>query len=100
MYVTFVSINLLFILTVICYHQALIFCRTKIDCDNLEQYLLAKGGGPKAMVNEYSCVCLHSDRSAGQRKANLQAFKVMEKHIHLAATKVAAIVLRMEKFDF
>lgn len=32
--------------------------------------------GPKAMVNEYSCVCLHSDRSPQERKANLQAFKV------------------------
>jgi len=28
------------------------------------------------MVNEYSCVCLHSDRSPHERKANLQAFKV------------------------
>ena len=28
------------------------------------------------MVNEYSCVCLHSDRSPQERKANLQAFKV------------------------
>ena len=32
--------------------------------------------GPRAMVNEYSCVCLHSDRSPQERKANLQAFKV------------------------
>jgi ATP-dependent RNA helicase DDX1 len=59
--------------------QALIFCRTKLDCDNMEQFLLSKGGGPNAMVNEYSCVCLHSDRSPAQRRANLQAFKVEEK---------------------
>ena len=28
------------------------------------------------MVNQYSCVCLHSDRSPQERKANLLAFKV------------------------
>ena len=25
--------------------QAIIFCRTKLDCDNMERYLIAKGGG-------------------------------------------------------
>lgn len=25
--------------------QAIIFCRTKIDCDNLEQYFIQQGGG-------------------------------------------------------
>ena len=25
--------------------QAIIFCRTKLDCDNVESYLLYKGGG-------------------------------------------------------
>ena len=24
--------------------QAILFCRTKLDCDNMEQYLLSKGG--------------------------------------------------------
>ena len=28
------------------------------------------------MVNEYSCVCLHSDRRPQERKENLMAFKV------------------------
>ena len=26
-------------------NQAIIFCRTKIDCDNLEQYFMQQGGG-------------------------------------------------------
>jgi len=26
---------------------AIIFCRTKIDCDNIEQYLLSHGGGTR-----------------------------------------------------
>lgn len=27
--------------------QAIIFCRTKIDCDNMEQYFIQQGGGRK-----------------------------------------------------
>ncbi|XP_041375117.1 ATP-dependent RNA helicase DDX1-like [Gigantopelta aegis] len=49
--------------------RALIFCRTKLDCDNLEQYFMRVGGG------SLSCVCLHSDRKPPERKANLQKFK-------------------------
>ena len=25
--------------------QAILFCRTKLDCDNLESYLCSRGGG-------------------------------------------------------
>ena len=25
--------------------QAILFCRTKLDCDNLERYLCSRGGG-------------------------------------------------------
>lgn len=25
--------------------QAIVFCRTKIDCDNMEQYFIQQGGG-------------------------------------------------------
>ena len=32
--------------------------------------------GPKTMVNEFSCVCLHGDRRPQERRDNLQAFKV------------------------
>ena len=55
--------------------QALLFCRTKVDCDNLEAFLVATGGGAAAMVNEFSCACMHSDRNALERRNNLQAFK-------------------------
>lgn len=69
--------------------QAIIFCRTKLDCDNIENYLISLGGGSKAMVNEYSCVCLHGDRRPQERKANLQAFKDGEARF-LICTDVAA----------
>lgn len=55
--------------------QALIFCRTKLDCDNLENYFNQIGGGANNRGNPYSCVCLHGDRKPNERKANLQKFK-------------------------
>lgn len=63
--------------------RAIIFCRTKIDCDNLERYLREVGG------QRYSCVCLHGDRKPHERKANLQSFKD-EKAKFLICTDVAA----------
>ncbi|XP_055693754.1 ATP-dependent RNA helicase Ddx1 [Lutzomyia longipalpis] len=63
--------------------RAIIFCRTKLDCDNLEKYLKYVGG------QKYSCVCLHGDRKPQERKANLDAFK--EKQVKfLICTDVAA----------
>lgn len=49
--------------------KCLIFCRTKIDCDNLEEYMLRNG------EREFSCVCLHSDKRPDERNRNLQIFK-------------------------
>ncbi|XP_065896909.1 ATP-dependent RNA helicase DDX1-like [Dysidea avara] len=68
--------------------QAILFCRTKLDCDNMEQYLMSHGGH-SSMVNKYSCVCLHGDRRPQERKANLQAFKDGEVRF-LICTDVAA----------
>ncbi|XP_044735811.1 ATP-dependent RNA helicase Ddx1 isoform X2 [Chrysoperla carnea] len=63
--------------------KAIIFCRTKVDCDNLERYLKQIGG------NKYSCVCLHGDRKPNERKANLEKFKRNEAKF-LICTDVAA----------
>ncbi|KMQ93149.1 atp-dependent rna helicase ddx1 [Lasius niger] len=63
--------------------RALIFCRTKIDCDNLERYLKQAGG------QQFSCVCLHGDRKPAERKANLEKFKRQEVKF-LICTDVAA----------
>ena len=54
--------------------QGIIFCRTKIDCDNLEKHLNLVGGGANH-VHAYSCVCLHADRRPDERSRNLQKFK-------------------------
>lgn len=64
--------------------RAIIFCRTKIDCDNLEIYFKQAGAS-----GELSCVCLHSDRAPNERKANLQTFKD-KKVKFLICTDVAA----------
>ncbi|XP_067840393.1 ATP-dependent RNA helicase DDX1 [Heptranchias perlo] len=55
--------------------QAIIFCRTKIDCDNMEQYFMQLGGGPDRKGHQLSCVCLHGDRKPNERKQNLERFK-------------------------
>lgn len=69
--------------------QGIIFCRTKLDCDNLERYFNQLGGGPRNKGNKYSCVCLHGDRKPNERKANLQTFKDGEVRF-LICTDVAA----------
>eukprot|EP00908_Phaeocystis_cordata_P014187 Transcript_25287.p2 GENE.Transcript_25287~~Transcript_25287.p2 ORF type:complete len:497 (+),score=198.89 Transcript_25287:1190-2680(+) len=62
--------------------QCLVFCRTNLDCDNMERYLQAMGGGrgfsgkaEKGLENPYSCVVLAGQRSMDQRRAALRAFK-------------------------
>lgn len=63
--------------------RALIFCRTKLDCDNLEKFMKQCG------AQQFSCVCLHGDRRPAERKANLEKFKRQEVKF-LICTDVAA----------
>lgn len=60
--------------------KGIIFCRTKLDCDNCERFLKHKG---------HSCVCLHGDRSPQERDENLKKFKKGEVKF-LICTDVAA----------
>ncbi|XP_051501529.1 ATP-dependent RNA helicase DDX1 [Myxocyprinus asiaticus] len=69
--------------------QAIIFCRTKIDCDNMEEYFIKQGGGPDKKGHQLSCVCLHGDRKPNERKYNLERFKKQEVNF-LICTDVAA----------
>jgi len=56
--------------------QALIFCRTKQDCDNLESYFLSLSGRKGPMIDtEYSCAVVHSGRTQQERSANVRNFK-------------------------
>lgn len=63
--------------------RAIIFCRTKLDCDNLEKYF------KQINAQKYSCVCLHSDRNPNERKSNLETFK-QERCKFLICTDIAA----------
>lgn len=63
--------------------RAIIFCRTKLDCDNLERYF------KHIDTSKYSCVCLHGDRKPHERKQNLELFRSMERKF-LICTDVAA----------
>lgn len=64
-------------------YSAIIFCRTKLDCDNLERYFR------QIDSSKYSCVCLHGDRQPQERKQNLEMFKKSEVKF-LICTDVAA----------
>ena len=62
--------------------QCLVFCRTNLDCDHLEAFLNAAGGGKgfrgkaeKGVENPYSCVVLAGMRSMDERRRSLAAFK-------------------------
>ena len=78
--------------------QVLVFCRTNVDCDNLQKYLVARGGGRSTAVgrkmesgkeNKYSCCVLAGARSQDERRAALAAFKDGDTRI-MIATDVAA----------
>ncbi|KAG2489591.1 hypothetical protein HYH03_011872 [Edaphochlamys debaryana] len=81
--------------------QALIFCRTNYDCDQLERFLNALGaggdGGGRAFRGKkesgkespYSCVVLAGARSMDERRAALSAFKEGDVRF-LICTDVAA----------
>lgn len=73
--------------------RAIIFCRTKLDCDNLERYL------KQVNAREYSCVCLHGDRKPNERKENLEKFKRNEVKF-LICTDVAARGLDISGLPF
>ncbi|CAD7927747.1 unnamed protein product [Amoebophrya sp. A25] len=63
--------------------QCLCFCRTNVDCNNLEKYLNTLGGCPggwrgkteTGKENPYSCVVLAGMRDQDERRQNLEAFK-------------------------
>lgn len=63
--------------------RAIIYCRTKLDCDNLERHLNSFG------KSEFSCVCLHGDRNPQERRDNLEKFKANRVNF-LICTDVAA----------
>ena len=86
--------------------QCLIFCRTNLDCDNLEDYLTKIGGGnkwrpgmEKGKENPYSCCVLAGMRSQEQRNQNLQAFKDGDVRF-LICTDVAARGLDIKELPY
>ena len=73
--------------------QCIVFCRTKLDCDNLERFL------NKLDSAKYACTCLHGDRKAHERAANLQLFKDKTAKF-LICTDVAARGLDVKGIPF
>ena len=77
--------------------QALVFCRTNHDCDNLEKFLNRLSGtsakrkrpGSSGPGAAYSCMVLAGARTMDERRAALSAFKEGEVRV-LISTDVAA----------
>mmetsp|Transcript_26416 Transcript_26416/g.39193 ORF Transcript_26416/g.39193 Transcript_26416/m.39193 type:complete len:741 (+) Transcript_26416:51-2273(+) len=76
--------------------QCLIFCRTNLDCDNLETFLCSQDGGRKfsgavesGKEGRYSCAVLAGMRSMEERRQSLAAFKEGQVRF-LICTDVAA----------
>jgi superfamily II DNA/RNA helicase len=62
--------------------QAIVFCRTNLDCDNLETFLSSLNGGQKfrgrqesGKEGKYSCAVLAGMRSMQERRESLSAFR-------------------------
>ena len=75
--------------------QCMIFCRTNVDCDNLESFLTLHGGGSKfrgrvesGKEHKYSCCVLAGMRSMTERRAALEAFKEGEVRISFLHTYI------------
>ncbi|PFH31733.1 putative ATP-dependent RNA helicase DDX1 [Besnoitia besnoiti] len=84
----------------------LVFCRTNLDCDNLEQFLTALGGGRRfagkaesGKENPYSCVVLAGMRSQEERNKNLAHFKAGDVRF-LICTDVAARGIDIHELPF
>ncbi|XP_050425245.1 ATP-dependent RNA helicase Ddx1 [Adelges cooleyi] len=73
-------------------NKAIIFCRTKLDCDNLEKYFCKLG-------SFYSCCTLHGSKNVNDRKANLEKFKRGEIKF-LICTDVAARGIDVNQLPF
>lgn len=94
--------------------QALIFCRTNFDCDNLEKFLNFLGGGStlssragdgscvkreSGREHPYSCLVLAGQRSMEERRTALAAFKEGDVRF-LIATDVAARGIDIQSLPF
>jgi ATP-dependent RNA helicase DDX1 len=84
--------------------RAMIFCRTKLDCNNLQEHFRELGGGPPNGSNshsshQFSCVCLHSDLASNLRAENLEIF-IQKKVRLLVCTDVAARGLDIRGLPF
>lgn len=67
--------------------QVMVFCRTNVDCSNLERFFTSQS--PSSLLRKYSCAVLGGMMSMNDRRKNLQLFKDGEVKI-LICTDVAA----------
>lgn len=77
--------------------QGILFCRTKLDCDNLEKFL--NNMNKQGNSDRFTCVRLHSSLSQRERFENLEHFK--QKRVKfLICTDVAARGIDIREIPF
>ena len=65
--------------------QALVFCRTNLDCDLMEKFLRnVSGAGGIGIADKFSCRVLAGMRSMEERQSSLRAFKEGDVRILIA----------------
>eukprot|EP01126_Amoeba_proteus_P043433 TRINITY_DN4766_c1_g2_i4.p1 TRINITY_DN4766_c1_g2~~TRINITY_DN4766_c1_g2_i4.p1 ORF type:complete len:639 (-),score=112.13 TRINITY_DN4766_c1_g2_i4:552-2360(-) len=79
--------------------QALIFVRTKLDADNLKEFMNKLNATSSKMVSSYSCEVLHGGRDQASRNSALDQFKKGDVRF-LIATDVAARGLDIQSLPF
>ena len=77
----------------------LVFCRTNLDCDNLEHFLKRMATSSVVDKDRYSCAVLAGMRSMQERQTSLKMFQDGEVRI-LIATDVAARGLDIKELPF
>ena len=77
----------------------LVFCRTNLDCDNLEQFLKQMAKSSFVDKDRYGCAVLAGMRSMRERQTSLKRFQDGEVRI-LIATDVAARGLDIKELPF
>lgn len=59
--------------------QGIVFCRTKLDCDNLENYFNHLGGGMCLAVAGWGCCCLRDERCRERNQSGVRASRKSNK---------------------
>lgn len=74
--------------------QAIVFCRTKIDCDNMEQYLIMQGGG--GWYHDNAVILIKCDKSCQKSNELCVPVCLLQAQIRKATSFPAFVSMAIE----